>query len=334
MLVDRNAHRTVLLQILKAIYSDATLGPILGFKGGTAALLFYGLDRFSVDLDFDLLDNSKETYVYEQLEKILPEFGVIREKYKKYHTLFFLLSYSEKAHNVKIEISRRQSDARYSLQNYLGISMLVQERDDMVANKLIAMIERKNPAHRDIYDVRFFLKNHWDINKQIVEKRSGLSFKDYLKKAIDYLEKLDNTFILHGLGELLDAKQKAWVKAHLKEETIFLLRVYLDSLSETFKIWTSDNLTFTKVPAHSFSGTDKLITAYSDVKNGRILSVKKQDTDTLVVKVLSDTTGHEADCYIRAKNDKGREELHGIFFGAKEYEGKTYDELLNSDFKV
>lgn len=58
-MLDRNVHRTVLLQILKDIYTDSSLGPILGFKGGTAANLFYGLGRFSVDLDFDLLEQEK-----------------------------------------------------------------------------------------------------------------------------------------------------------------------------------------------------------------------------------------------------------------------------------
>jgi predicted nucleotidyltransferase component of viral defense system len=56
-------HKTILFQILKDIYSDTTIAPFLGFKGGTATLLFYNLDRFSVDLDFDLLDESKENYV-------------------------------------------------------------------------------------------------------------------------------------------------------------------------------------------------------------------------------------------------------------------------------
>ena len=49
-----STHKTVLFQILKDIYSDSLVAPFLGFKGGTAAVMFYGLDRFSVDLDFDL----------------------------------------------------------------------------------------------------------------------------------------------------------------------------------------------------------------------------------------------------------------------------------------
>lgn len=42
------------------------------------------------------------------------------------------------------------------------------------------------------------------------------------------LEQLPNHTILNGLGELLDDKQKHWVKAHLKADTIFLLRLQLE----------------------------------------------------------------------------------------------------------
>ena len=41
-------------QILKDIYTDVSISPLLGLKGGTCAYFFYGLPRFSVDLDFDL----------------------------------------------------------------------------------------------------------------------------------------------------------------------------------------------------------------------------------------------------------------------------------------
>ena len=56
--MDISIHKNILFQILKDIYSDTTIAPLLGFKGGTAALLFFELDRFSVDLDFDLFDSN------------------------------------------------------------------------------------------------------------------------------------------------------------------------------------------------------------------------------------------------------------------------------------
>jgi len=71
MTLDTSTHKTILFQILKDIYSNTIIAPFLGFKGGTAALMFYGLDRFSVDLDFDLLDESKEEYVFEKVIQLV-----------------------------------------------------------------------------------------------------------------------------------------------------------------------------------------------------------------------------------------------------------------------
>ena len=64
MTIDISTHKTILFQILKDIYADTTISPYLGFKGGTAAFMFYGLDRFSVYLYFDLLDESLEDYIF------------------------------------------------------------------------------------------------------------------------------------------------------------------------------------------------------------------------------------------------------------------------------
>jgi len=218
-----------MLQILKDIYSDTTLSPFLGFKGGTAAYMFYHLNRFSVDLDFDLLDKTREDYVFERVGQIVKKYGKIKDAKKKKYNLFFLLSCEEEAQNIKIEINRRLFGSRYEVMTYLGISMLVMVQEDMFAHKLIAMSERIGKANRDIYDVWFFLKNNWSINGEIIKKRAGLSLKELWQRCIASLEKMDNRNILAGLGEVLDKKQKIWVKENLKKDVLFLLKVKLES---------------------------------------------------------------------------------------------------------
>ncbi len=229
MTLDISVHKTILFQILKDIYSDTTIAPFLGFKGGTAALLFYGLDRFSVDLDFDLLDESKEEVVFEKVIAILKKYGTLKESYKKRFNLFCLLSYEEKAHNIKVEINRRQFGSSYELKTYFGISMLVMDRKDMFAHKLMAMHERIGRTSRDIYDVWFFLSQRFPINKDIVEKRAEMPFGELLKTCIDQLEKMNNRNILDGVGELLTESQKDWAKAKLRVETIALLQLRLEA---------------------------------------------------------------------------------------------------------
>ena len=227
-MLNRHVHKVILLQILKKIYTDSSLGPLLGFKGGTAAHFFYNLSRFSVDLDFDLLKEGKEDFVFEKTGKILEEFGTIRQKHKKLHTLFFVLSYDEKVQNIKVEINRRSFGSLYELKHYLGIPMLVMLREDMFAHKLVAMLERGKRANRDIFDIWHFLKNNWPINKEIVEKQTKMAFKDYLMRCIRFIESLSDRGILQGMGKLLDEKQKAWAKINLRKDTIFLLKLRLE----------------------------------------------------------------------------------------------------------
>ncbi len=233
MTLEIATHRNILIHLLKDIYTDQELAPVLGFKGGTAAYLFYDLGRFSVDLDFDLLDADKEEVVFERLKTILHEYGEIKEARKKRYSLFFLLSYNNKtenAYNIKVEVNRRNFGSQYEVKSYLGIPMKVMVREDMAAHKMVAMTERIGITNRDIFDVWFFLKNHWPINETIITKRTGLTMPQFLQTCIDMLEKMSDRGILSGVGELLDAKQKAWAKEKLRSETIFFLKVLLDSV--------------------------------------------------------------------------------------------------------
>lgn len=233
MTLEITAHKNILIHILKDIYANAEIGPILGFKEGTAAYLFYDLSRFSVDLDFDLLDAKKEDLVFEEIKNILKEYGSVIEARKTRYSLFFILAYKNKirnAYNIKVEINRRDFGSRYEVKSYLGIPMKVMIREDMAANKLVAMYERVGQTNRDIYDVWFFLKNNWPINEKIIEKRTGVSVQEFLSLCIDMLEAKSDRGILSGIGELLNEKQKHWVKEQLRNETIFLLRLLADSL--------------------------------------------------------------------------------------------------------
>lgn len=222
-----DTHKVFLIKILKEIYSDTSLGPLLGFKGGTALYLFYNLPRFSVDLDLDLLDETKKDWVFEKVEKILEKFGQVKDKQDKLNTLFFLLVYEKGQRNIKIEISKRNFGSGYELKNYLGIPVLVMKEGDLAANKFLALLDRSKPANRDIFDIWFFLDRNLEIDWKMIEERSGLKAQEYLRRCIGYLEKLSSKNILSGMGELLDSKTKSWAKENLLKETIFFLKLHL-----------------------------------------------------------------------------------------------------------
>ena len=232
MTLNISTHNSILLKVLKDIYSDPTISTVLGFKGGTAAVLFYGLPRFSVDLDFDLLDAEKEDYVFERVKTILEKYGKLKESNRKRFNLFYLLSYDQKdinAQNVKVEINRREFGSKYEIFSTLGISMQVMVKEDMVAHKLCAMYERIGKSNRDIFDVQYFLSHDWPVNKKIVEDRMGVPYKEFLQKCIDQVEKFEARDILAGMGELLNEKQKDWARAKLKSEVLFSLRLALSN---------------------------------------------------------------------------------------------------------
>lgn len=232
MTLNQTKHKTVLIRILKELYSHFEIGPLLGFKGGTAAYLFHGLDRFSVDLDFDLLSPEKEEFVFEEVKSILEKFGTIKTADKKRFSLIYILAYEDKefeAQNVKVEINKRNFGSNYEIKSYLGIPVKVMVREDMIANKLVALYERIGKTNRDVYDSWFFLSKDWAINKEIVEKRTGMTFRDFLVTIIEVVNQFSNKHMLAGMGELLTDKQKVWVKNKLKDELIFLLNLLLDT---------------------------------------------------------------------------------------------------------
>jgi predicted nucleotidyltransferase component of viral defense system len=88
--INISKHRNILLGILKDIYSDPQIAPLLGFKGGTALYLFYNLERFSLDLDFDLLDVEKEDFVFGRVLEIVQEYGKIKDKRGSVYLYCFL----------------------------------------------------------------------------------------------------------------------------------------------------------------------------------------------------------------------------------------------------
>ena len=232
-MLNKEKHQLIMGRILRDIYSDTSISSLIGFKGGTCAYFFYGLTRFSVDLDFDLFTNDETTQqmVYEKIGKMLKVYGEIKDQYIKRNTIFFLLSYGDVDHNVKVEVNVRilmpDIKEHYELKEYLGISMFAGKKDYLFASKLAAMTDRRLLAMRDIYDVWFFAKNNWDINTEVLKARTGKTVKEHMADCIPVIEAVKDNEILRGLAELLpDEKAKAWVKTHLRDEAVFLLKNY------------------------------------------------------------------------------------------------------------
>jgi len=237
IMLNKEKHQLIMGQILKDIYTDVTISPLLGLKGGTCTYFFYNLPRFSVDLDFDLLAVNEENQklVFEKIVSILNKYGQVKDQYIKRFTFFVLLSYGDDDHNIKVEINVRKLVENiqdyYEMKEYLGISMLVAKKDYLFASKLLALTLRNETATRDIYDIHYFAKNNWDINAEAIRERTGKTIKEYLTDCIAFIEKVKDNQVLQGLGEFIEGeKEKTWVRSHLKADSIFMLKNYMSVL--------------------------------------------------------------------------------------------------------
>jgi len=215
-MLNKEKHRTLMYLILKDIF----LSPIwkyVAFKGWTCCYFLHWLDRFSIDLDFDLLTN---------LKNIEDELIVILKKYWKvllWNNL--ILSYWENDVNIKIDLNKNiWKNNIYEFNDLFWITVKTQEKSTIFANKLVALIERQ--ANRDIYDVYFFFQKMFEINEKLIIERTWLTKKELFQNIINKLEKLPKNYkILDGLWEILDEEQKKFVKNKLVTELIWIIKM-------------------------------------------------------------------------------------------------------------
>ena len=239
MIIDKEKHKKIMLNILADISKDPELSVNLGFKGGTCCYFIYGLDRFSVDLDFDLLNAEKKDLVMEKMDELLKKYGTIK---KEGGEMSRKLKYLDDSSALKIDISLR--DELNHLNSYKikdivsGIPLNTLIKKDMFAHKLVALKDRfenrlanKIIANRDLYDINFFFNKNWEINYEIISLRRKKDAKLYLKELMEFIKKrVDNKKILDGIGALVSDEKREWVKDELKNEVIRQLAIQIGSM--------------------------------------------------------------------------------------------------------
>lgn len=221
-MLDKTRHEQILKNILKDIYTTTNLEDKFALKGGTCLYLFYNLDRFSVDLDFNLL---AQDFDDKHLSNILAKYLTIDDFRNKYFTWIWLGSYEKGVRRVKIEISKRNYPDKYTNKDFYGITIPTLSPEYMFAHKLYAITDRKKLQNRDLYDAHFMFSKQFDVNEEIIKIRTGKSLKEYFAYLIHFIEKNVNpNKILEGLGELLNKAQKDHIKATLIKDLLFDLK--------------------------------------------------------------------------------------------------------------
>lgn len=216
---DLNLHKRILTTLLIEIFKK--LNEKIALKGGTCGSLFYNLNRFSFDLDFDILKELTKEDI-EKIKEVLSKNGRIRDFYQKQFTIFFLLDYGKYYPKIKIEFNKRiWQQNKYKTVWFLGQRMKIVDEATFLTNKLVALSDRKIAVPRDLFDVYYFLSLNFPINENLIKERTKKTKKEYLQFLIKFIQKKYNPKnILQGLGETLDEKQKTWAKNNLIPETI------------------------------------------------------------------------------------------------------------------
>jgi predicted nucleotidyltransferase component of viral defense system len=218
-------HKRVLTALLLEIYKTPGPAEKLVFKGGTCAAFFYGLPRLSFDLDFDLPTPLAEAETA-RLRAALGRHGKVRDEKDKRNTLFFLLDYEKGAPNVKVEVNKRvwknNSDKVVWM---LGVDIRIADERTLATNKLVALTDRKNPVARDLFDAHYFLKMDYPLSEDLVRERTGKSLRDFLADLASFVPRVFTAkAVLHGLGDVLDEKQKTWARERLADDFLAEIR--------------------------------------------------------------------------------------------------------------
>ncbi len=227
-------HKSLMLRVLINILDNSFLSQSLYFKGGTCASLLGYLDRFSVDLDFDIKDKGLVGEVQKSLEIIFDDLGLeIKDKSK--NTVQYYLKYEapENSRNTlkidAVEVPYENNEYEKVLLSEINRFAICQSKSTLFANKLVAVIDRYERngsiAGRDIYDIHRFFQQGFDINDEIIKERRNTDTSSYLNELMDFIEKnITETIINQDLNFLLEPEKFNSIRKTLKEETLALIK--------------------------------------------------------------------------------------------------------------
>jgi predicted nucleotidyltransferase component of viral defense system len=215
------------------IVDRPALSQHLAFKGGSCAAMLGYLDRFSVDLDFDVLKNAGETALRQELHQVFEYLGLtVMEELK--NVLMFRLRYPSepgKRNNLKVSASSLIVKANQYRVQYLpeiDRMMTCQTVETMFANKLVALTDRYDLhgtiAGRDIYDIHHFFVHGYAYHAQVIQERTSLEPKEYLSRLSDFIRKhVTQTIINEDLNALLPYQHFQQIRKVLIPETLAFL---------------------------------------------------------------------------------------------------------------
>lgn len=229
-------HKAWMYRLLTAIADNTLLVKSLRFKGGTCAAMRGILPRFSIDLDFDLIDTSQMELVRQHLEKLFKKLGLKIDDSSKVTPQYFLKYKSEpnQRNTVKLDVTFPAPNSNeYEPVRFIDIDRIIyaQTIPTMFANKLVSITDRYKKygsiAGRDIFDVHTFFMKGYSYKKEIIEERTGKKTDVFFGELIDFIEnKITRKIIDQDLNTLLPFNDFQKIRKILKNEVLMFLRPY------------------------------------------------------------------------------------------------------------
>jgi predicted nucleotidyltransferase component of viral defense system len=202
------------LEVLDRLQSGRFLDRLV-FGGGTMLRLCFGLDRYSVDLDFwlfpaaggkktspdlqsDSLSMDDHGAWFSALRQFLAGFYEIRDAADKFRTLVIELKSSDYPRTLKLEmrkgmkLTKTERAIAYSRHSSVQVYLRTIALPEMMASKIAAFLQRKEI--RDAYDLEFLVKKGVvaDISPekadQVLTAIAALTRQDYNVKLCSLLE--------------------------------------------------------------------------------------------------------------------------------------------------
>jgi len=191
------------LEVLDKLNSGKLLSSVV-FGGGTMLRLCYGLNRFSVALDFWVVRNVNTSKLFADCKKLLGASYALTDSADKRYTLLFELRSKEYPRSLKIEIRKEKRKINiepaiaYSQHSSTQVLLNTISLPDMMQSKFEAFLDRKEI--RDAFDMEFLLKKGMEV----------AATKDALKKALKIIENFKVKDYAVKLGSLLEAGERKY----------------------------------------------------------------------------------------------------------------------------
>lgn len=198
--VEKNyIHTAVLFAISK------TCPEKLIFKGGTCLMLCYGLDRFSEDLDFNLIEeNTNLESILENIKIFLEDYDIkidykiennkFQETYIYFYGPLFKNTNNTRC-KIKVDFSKRNDYVNKIVvrvnHSYIEFPLFyinALPTQEILSEKVRAIMTREKA--RDVYDLYYLVAKNTEIDIELIKEK--LKFYNETWSLNKFIEKLEN----------------------------------------------------------------------------------------------------------------------------------------------